>query len=94
MLGPYLPTRPSNKSLHPQAKINVRPTHPQFGMFLHHNMLLDRVKVSITVASSMLYGEVSGARYQSRLADLMTVTTDALVQRSMGFKACVTLFAI
>ena len=42
----------------------------------------------------MLYGEVSGVRYQSRLADLMTVTTDALVQRSMGFKACVTLFAI
>ena len=42
----------------------------------------------------MLYGEVSGAHYQSRLADLMTVTTDALVQRSMGFKACVTLFAI
>lgn len=47
MLGPYLPTRPSSKSLHPHAKINVRPSHPQFGMFLHHNMLLDRVKVCI-----------------------------------------------
>ena len=35
--GPYLPSK-CNKALH-AARINVRPPQPQFGMFLHPNIL-------------------------------------------------------